>query len=49
MLAPIYASFADSFGFPDLVEARAVLDELDASPAFSGPKASGAAAPAPNL
>ena len=49
MLAPVYASFADGFGFPDLVEARAVLDELDASPALSGPKASGAAAPAPDL
>src|SRR5687768_16525243 len=29
LLAPVYASFTEGFAFPDLVEARALLDELD--------------------
>ncbi len=32
-LAPVYASFTEGFGFPDLVEARALLEELGAAPA----------------
>jgi hypothetical protein len=32
LLAPVYASFTEGFGFPDLVEARALLEELGASP-----------------
>src|SRR5918997_2417154 len=33
VLAPVYAAFTEGFGFPDLVEARALLDELGAAPA----------------
>ena len=33
LLAPVYASFTEGFSFPDLVEARALLDELGAAPA----------------
>jgi len=33
LLAPVYASFTEGFGFPDLVEARALLEELGAAPA----------------
>ncbi|MFC7477919.1 AAA family ATPase [Dankookia sp. GCM10030260] len=32
LLAPVYASFTEGFGFPDLVEARALLRELGAAP-----------------
>jgi hypothetical protein len=28
LLAPVYQSFTEGFGFPDLVEARALLEEL---------------------
>ncbi len=28
LLAPVYDSFTEGFGFPDLVEARALLEEL---------------------
>jgi predicted ATPase len=33
LLAPVYASFTEGFAFPDLVEARALLDELEAAAA----------------
>jgi predicted ATPase len=33
LLAPVYASFTEGFAFPDLVEARALLEELGAAPA----------------
>ncbi len=33
LLAPVYASFTEGFAFPDLVEAKALLDELGAAPA----------------
>jgi len=33
LLAPVYALFTEGFAFPDLVEARALLDELGAAPA----------------
>jgi class 3 adenylate cyclase/tetratricopeptide (TPR) repeat protein len=33
LLAPVYASFTEGFSFPDLVEARALLEELGAAPA----------------
>jgi hypothetical protein len=33
LLAPVYAAFTEGFTFPDLVEARALLDELGAAPA----------------
>ena len=32
LLAPVYASFTEGFGFPDLAEACALLDELGAAP-----------------
>jgi predicted ATPase len=32
LLAPVYASFTEGFAFPDLVEARALLDELGVAP-----------------
>ncbi len=44
LLAPIYGWFTEGFGFPDLVEARALLDELEAmserSPAMAGLRSS---------
>jgi predicted ATPase len=33
LLAPVYASFTEGFAFPDLVEARALLEELGPAPA----------------
>ena len=33
LLAPVYASFTEGFAFPDLIEARALLEELGAAPA----------------
>ena len=30
LLAPVYATFAEGFGFPDLIEVRMLLDELGA-------------------
>jgi predicted ATPase len=33
LLAPIYASFTEGFAFPDLIETRALLEELGATPA----------------
>jgi predicted ATPase len=33
LLAPIYAAFTEGFAFPDLVEARALLEELGPAPA----------------
>ena len=32
LLAPVYAAFTEGFAFPDLVEARALLEELGAAP-----------------
>ncbi len=36
LLAPVYAAFTEGFGFPDLVEARALLEELGAAPVHYG-------------
>ena len=36
LLAPVYASFTEGFAIPDLVEARALLEELGAAPADGG-------------
>ncbi len=36
LLAPIYASFTEGFAFPDLVEAKALLEELGAAPVDGG-------------
>jgi predicted ATPase len=36
LLAPVYASFTEGFAFPDLVEARALLEELGAAPGAGG-------------
>jgi predicted ATPase len=33
LLAPVYAAFTEGFGFPDLVEARALLEDLGVTPA----------------
>ncbi len=33
LLAPVYASFTEGFAFPDLVEAKALLEDLGAAPA----------------
>ncbi len=33
LLAPVYAAFTEGFAFPDLVEARALLEDLGAAPA----------------
>jgi predicted ATPase len=33
LLAPVYAAFTEGFAFPDLVEAKALLEELGAAPA----------------
>ncbi len=49
LLAPVYAAFAEGFAFPDLVEARALLDELGDPVAGAGAtpvRASEAGAPA---
>ena len=43
LLAPVYASFTEGFGFPDLVEARALLDELGAAPADDAGRVPGGA------
>ncbi len=44
LLAPVYATFAEGFGFPDLVEVRMLLDELGASLASNEGCAAGSAA-----
>ena len=36
LLAPVYVSFTEGFALPDLVEARALLEELGAAPAGGG-------------
>jgi hypothetical protein len=36
LLAPVYASFSEGFTFPDIVEARALLEDLGPAPADSG-------------
>jgi predicted ATPase len=36
LLAPIYAAFVEGFAFPDLAEARALLEELSAAPGGGG-------------
>ena len=33
LLAPVYSSFTEGFAFPDLIEARALLEKLGAAPA----------------
>ena len=33
LLAPVYAAFTEGFSFPDLIEARALLEDLRAAPA----------------
>ena len=33
LLAPVYAAFTEGFAFPDLVEARARLEDLGPAPA----------------
>ena len=45
VLAPVYAGFAEGFGFVDLVEARVLLDELGAAPVAAAGDAAGTAAP----
>jgi predicted ATPase len=35
LLAPVYAAFTEGFAFPDLVEAKALLEQLGAAPAHS--------------
>jgi predicted ATPase len=40
LLAPVYASFTEGFGFPDLVEARALLEDLGAAPVRAGEQTS---------
>jgi predicted ATPase len=45
LLAPVYARFTEGFGFPDLVEARALLDELGAAPARPGGRSPDAGRP----
>jgi predicted ATPase len=35
LLAPVYASFTEGFGLPDLADARALLGDLDATAAAS--------------
>jgi predicted ATPase len=34
LLAPVYAAFTEGFALPDLVEAKALLEELGAAPAY---------------
>ncbi len=41
LLAPVYASFTEGFGFPDLVEARALPEDFGAAPAPAGSHPSG--------
>ena len=36
LLGPVYAAFTEGFAFPDLVEARALLEDLGARPAVDG-------------
>jgi tetratricopeptide (TPR) repeat protein len=36
LLAPVYASFTEGFAFPDLLEVRALLEDLGAAPADGG-------------
>jgi hypothetical protein len=36
LLAPVYASFTEGFAFPDLLEVRALLEDLGAAPAHGG-------------
>jgi predicted ATPase len=36
LLAPVYAAFTEGFAFPDLVEARTLLEELGAAPVGGG-------------
>ena len=36
LLAPVYASFTEGFALPDLIEARALLEDLGAAPADGG-------------
>ena len=36
LLAPVYSSFTEGFAFPDLIEARALLEDLGAAPADCG-------------
>ncbi len=36
LLAPVYASFTEGFTFPDIVEARALLEDLGPAPADGG-------------
>jgi predicted ATPase len=43
LLAPVYASFTEGFAFPDLVGARALLEELGAAPEDYARGSSGAA------
>jgi predicted ATPase len=45
LLAPVYASFTEGFGFPDLVEARALLEELGAAPMDDAGRVRGKAPP----
>jgi predicted ATPase len=33
LLAPVYAAFTEGYAFPDLIETRALLEELGATPA----------------
>jgi predicted ATPase len=43
VLAPVYAAFTEGFGFPDLVEARALLEGLGAAPADDAGRVPGGA------
>ncbi len=45
LLAPVYASFTEGFAFPDLVEARALLEELGAAPMDDAGRIRGEAPP----
>jgi predicted ATPase len=45
LLVPVYASFTEGFGFPDLVEARALLEELGAAPMDDAGRVHGEAPP----
>ncbi len=44
LLAPVYATFSEGFGLPDLVEVRMLLDELGASLASNEGCAAGSTA-----
>jgi len=37
LLAPVYATFAEGFGFPDLTEARALLQKVGGVDAVATP------------